>query len=349
MSIAPYRSVLKASREGHLGDLNATPWVFMLGNSLGWIAYSFLSQNFYVFLPNSPGLLLSIWLNIQAIKIQYENYHSQEMQTAIIAALEDQSKRLLNKQEVADIVETIIEEEFALHDIIHPTTTAPILNEDENELDTGNITSDTSVTSENAISGDDDDEEEGFLYDHNDGITTVAEAAEMVVDYASFIWDITAQKTPAPASHELLVIGICALWLALITLVAFGQGFLTEDTRLLIIGVCVNLNLIFFYGAPLSKIAIVLETKSSSSIHIPTMITTLTNGSLWFAYGLAVSDVFIVFPNGLGALLGLIQLLLCMTFPRYPRGGESDDGDGIFKKELERTLSFHPDEATTLI
>lgn len=48
MSFAPFRAVLKASRDGSLGDLNATPFVFMLGNCCGWLAYSFLIQNLYV-------------------------------------------------------------------------------------------------------------------------------------------------------------------------------------------------------------------------------------------------------------------------------------------------------------
>lgn len=35
MTFAPYRAVLKASRDGNLGDLNPTPWVLLLGNCAG--------------------------------------------------------------------------------------------------------------------------------------------------------------------------------------------------------------------------------------------------------------------------------------------------------------------------
>ena len=80
LSFAPFRAVLKASRDGSLGDLNATPFVFMLGNCTGWLAYAFMIQNIYVFLPNAPGFVLAIWLNIQAIKLQYENYRNKELQ-----------------------------------------------------------------------------------------------------------------------------------------------------------------------------------------------------------------------------------------------------------------------------
>ena len=81
MSFAPFRDVLRASREGHLGELNPTPWVFMLGNACGWVAYAYLVENVYVFLTNAPGFILAIWLNIHG-------YHTQTRVTgAIVHAL----------------------------------------------------------------------------------------------------------------------------------------------------------------------------------------------------------------------------------------------------------------------
>lgn len=118
MTFAPYRAVLKASRDGTLvGDLNPTPWVFMLGNCCGWLAYAFLLQNMYVFLPNAPGFILAIWLNIQAIKLQYENHRSAELQTAIVNALEDmkyssssksKQSHMIRKDEVSALVEQVL-------------------------------------------------------------------------------------------------------------------------------------------------------------------------------------------------------------------------------------------------
>lgn len=40
----------------------------------------------------------------------------------------------------------------------------------------------------------------------------------------------------------------------------------------LVIGVVVNINILFFYGAPLSRIFTVMKTRDSSSIHRMTMI-----------------------------------------------------------------------------
>mmetsp|Transcript_8342 Transcript_8342/g.11475 ORF Transcript_8342/g.11475 Transcript_8342/m.11475 type:complete len:354 (-) Transcript_8342:39-1100(-) len=312
MSFAPYRAVLKASRDGNLGDLNPTPWVFMLGNAIGWIAYSFLIQNVYVFLPNAPGIILAIWLNIQAIKLQYENYRSKEMQDAIIAALENQSKRTFPKDEVEEIVEHVILEETLPPELIKPIATAPVPDE-ANTLVSASPRINKYMPA-SPVTGSTDEES----LDNEDGVTTVfQEATDKIVDYASFIWDVTAQKTPAPASHEIMVITISGVWLMLITIVSLGRSIMDDNTRVTLIGVCVNCNLVFFYGAPLSKIATVIETKSSRLIHIPTMTASLLNGSLWLFYGLALGDVYVSIPNGFGALLGVIQLLLCLVYPRH--------------------------------
>ena len=73
LSFAPYRAVLHASREGHLGHLNPTPWAVMMGKCLGWLCYAIMLGNMYVFMPNASGCVLSIWLNVQAIKLITRN------------------------------------------------------------------------------------------------------------------------------------------------------------------------------------------------------------------------------------------------------------------------------------
>jgi solute carrier family 50 (sugar transporter) len=46
------------------------------------------------------------------------------------------------------------------------------------------------------------------------------------------------------------------------------------------------------------------------------MLTNTFNGTFWAAYGIAVLNPFIAVPNSLGALLGVIQIVLCFLFPR---------------------------------
>jgi solute carrier family 50 protein (sugar transporter) len=315
LTFAPYRAVLHASREGHLGHLNPTPWAVMLGKCIGWTTYAIMLGNYYVFIPNAIGYVLAIWLNVQAIKLHYENYRSGEMQTALIAALEEHSQKTFHRQELEDIVEKVLVAEDGIPtDMIWPISSAPTFTSNMDESDTENAHGDDlEGLSNDAASATEEDEEKA----EDDGITSVFDgAAEAIVDFSALVWDVAAQKSPAPASHELLVIVISVVWLILIAVVSLGRSFLSENARLLTIGIAANLNLVFFYGAPLSSFATVIKTKSSNVIHVSTMVTTLLNGMFWFSYGIAIGNGFVYVPNGIGAFLGAIQFLLCLIFPR---------------------------------
>ena len=74
--------------------------------------------------------------------------------------------------------------------------------------------------------------------------------------------------------------------------------------------------LVFFYGAPLHTMKKVVQTKCSDSIHVPTMVLNWSNTSLWLAYGVARKDPIILIPNAIGLLLGLMQELLRLLYPR---------------------------------
>jgi len=143
-------------------------------------------------------------------------------------------------------------------------------------------------------------------------------AATSAIDYAKIVWDVTAQNTKAPVAHEMIVLFMAIVWVAIVSIIGFARS-VSMETRALIVGVSVNANLVFFYGAPLSTIFTVLRTKSSDSIHIPTMITNTLNGTFWAAYGIAIFDWFIAVPNSLGAVLGCVQFVLCVLFPRKDR------------------------------
>ena len=256
MFSAPFRDVKKAVERGHLGDLNPTPWAFMLGNCCGWITYAILIQNMWLFFANAPGFVLSVWLNMGAAKLQYEGFRAVEMRKYLATYLEQSSR---------------------------PALPMPIGHSGEAE-----------ETQQEEANG----------------------PLQKVTDSGKVVWEVTAQLKQAPAPHENITIAMVLIWLANISLISFAD--FSQATNELIIGCVVNLNLVFFYGAPLSTILTVLRTRSSLSIHIMTMATNTANGAFWTAYGLAVLDPFIYVPNGLGAALGVVQIFLVLTFPRIP-------------------------------
>ena len=75
---APVRSLRdRLATKGCLGHLNPTPWAVMTGNCMGWIGYSYLTGDLFVLMANVPGLLVSVWLNVGACKLQYRTMHGE--------------------------------------------------------------------------------------------------------------------------------------------------------------------------------------------------------------------------------------------------------------------------------
>jgi solute carrier family 50 protein (sugar transporter) len=278
MWIAPWKDVQQATARGRLDELNPLPWAFMLGNCIGWITYSILIQNIFVLVANVSGLLLSVYYNMQALKLQFHEDRSTNLRKSIVSALE---------------VEQQLQSQAFLLPPAVPVTT--------------------------------DDLKESIEPDKNqDAITDTTN--NTLLDYATIVWEVAAQKRLSPAPHEKVVLFMVTLWIATISLVTFTDSF-TNSVKQNIVGGIVIGNLLFFYGAPLSTIATVLKTRNSRSIHVPTMITNTANGAFWCAYGIAVQDYLIGGPNGVGAFLGGIQILLCVLFPHGDSG--SDKGNDL--------------------
>lgn len=259
---APYRDVKTAVERGSLGDLNPTPWAFMTGNCLGWVTYSFILQNLFIFFANAPGFVLSVWFNMCAVKLQYEDHRAREMRRSFVNFLESSRNNVQQQQQ-------------------------------------------------------------------QDGDN----AWQKAKDLGKIVVQVTSQQTPAPAGQEKLVMGMVLVWLGVISILSFAN--FDANTRQLIVGFVVNANLLFFYGAPLSTIFKVLKTRNSASIHIRTMITNTLNGTFWTAYGFAKTDPFIYVPNGIGAILGVIQFFLCILFPRRPTIAADAGEEGEPAVELE--------------
>jgi solute carrier family 50 (sugar transporter) len=160
-------------------------------------------------------------------------------------------------------------------------------------------------------------------------------------DTAKIAIQLTTQETSAPAPHEQMVVTMVVIWTVVLSILGFASS-MEARTKELIVGVIVNINgtiafasftsgngirllltlvpssVMFFYGAPLSTMVTVLKTKSSSSIHAPTMAMNTLNAVFWTAYGIAVVDPFLFVPNGMGAFFGACQIVLMVLFPRKP-------------------------------
>ena len=65
------KDLREALINGSLGSLNPFPFPFICGNCLGWTVYGYYTRDPFVVAANLPGLILSVWLNSGAAKLQY--------------------------------------------------------------------------------------------------------------------------------------------------------------------------------------------------------------------------------------------------------------------------------------
>ena len=289
MFAAPLQSVRTAISHGTLGSLNPTPWAFMTGNCIGWVTYGFLIHNLFLLLANAPGLILSVWLNMAAAKLQYCDRIKVEMRSSFVQLLDDNRKSFRIAHE---------EERIAL---------------DDDDDDSDNI---------DVVSQQPPKKQRPTLLTNNNN----AADAQTFTNLRKMALDITIQKSSIPAPHEKVVVSIVAFWIILISILYFLPN-LTIDQWKLIIGFVVNINLLFFYGAPLSTIYTVVTSRDSSSIHRPTMVLNTICAVFWTAFGFGVMDWFIIVPNGLGAILGFVQMMLRLVVPS--RGNLFATGDEV--------------------
>ncbi|KAI5070621.1 hypothetical protein GOP47_0014964 [Adiantum capillus-veneris] len=90
--------------------------------------------------------------------------------------------------------------------------------------------------------------------------------------------------------------------------------------RLTIVGLLGCINSICMYAAPLGVMKQVIATRSVEFMPFFLSFSLFLCGGIWSAYALIVKDLFIGVPNGIGLLLGTIQLVLyLMFFDRKPK------------------------------
>jgi hypothetical protein len=126
-------------------------------------------------------------------------------------------------------------------------------------------------------------------------------------------FEVAIQKSEAPAPHERVLVVIVAIWLILIATISLFN--MTHEQRLTIIGISVNLNISFFYGAPLSCIVRVIQTRDSSSIHRYTMMLNTGCALFFMLFGIGVDNKYLIVPNGIGVALGVTQAVLRLVIP----------------------------------
>ncbi|GBG75260.1 hypothetical protein CBR_g19894 [Chara braunii] len=78
---------------------------------------------------------------------------------------------------------------------------------------------------------------------------------------------------------------------------------------------------VLMYGSPLAVMGTVIKTLSVEFMPFSLSLLGFVCSSTWAAYGIYVQDLWIILPNLLGSLLGLMQLILYAYIVRLNRTG----------------------------
>ncbi|KAL6543989.1 Bidirectional sugar transporter sweet7 [Orobanche gracilis] len=114
-----------------------------------------------------------------------------------------------------------------------------------------------------------------------------------------------------------VVVAEC-IFMAVLALLVLTLAHSTKLRSAIVGSICMVGN-IMMYASPLAAMKLVITTKSVEYMPFFLSLFSFLNGISWTAYALIRIDPFIAAPNGMGAVLGLAQLLLYATYYRSTR------------------------------
>ncbi|KAF3323008.1 bidirectional sugar transporter SWEET2a-like isoform X2 [Carex littledalei] len=126
----------------------------------------------------------------------------------------------------------------------------------------------------------------------------------------------------ADPKRKLKMGGLLIGALCLFALIAYvSLELFDHPTRQILLGYLSVASLISMFASPLFIINLVIKTKSVEFMPFYLSLATFLMSASFFAYGMLLHDFFIYIPNGIGTLLGVVQLLLYAHYSR--RSGDS--------------------------
>ncbi|KAK6122988.1 hypothetical protein DH2020_043270 [Rehmannia glutinosa] len=144
-----------------------------------------------------------------------------------------------------------------------------------------------------------------------------------------------------PKRRKILVaLLVEVVFMAVVILITL-LGLHGTKSRSLFVGIlCIVFN-IMMYTSPLTIMKRVIKTKSVKFMPFYLSLTNFLNGIVWSIYALIKLDPFVLVPNSLGSLSGLVQLVLYATYYRTTKW----DDDSTTQTEIELQSSSSAPQA----
>ncbi|KAK9669417.1 hypothetical protein RND81_13G128200 [Saponaria officinalis] len=136
-------------------------------------------------------------------------------------------------------------------------------------------------------------------------------------------WCLTKKK---------IVFGVLfeAIFTLVVAMITFFVFHTTQKRTVFMGALCVAFNIIMYFS-PLTVMKQVITTKSVKYMPFWLSLTNFLNGACWTAYACINFDPWMVIPNGLGAISGIIQLILYAIYYKTTKWSDSNEN----KPEIE--------------
>ncbi|KAK7257127.1 hypothetical protein RIF29_30868 [Crotalaria pallida] len=126
----------------------------------------------------------------------------------------------------------------------------------------------------------------------------------------------------AQNGKKVRMLGLLLAVLGIFAFVVVGSLQIADsNNRRMLVGFLSCASLISMFASPLFIINLVIRTKSVEFMPFYLSLSTFLMSASFFLYGFLSDDAFIYVPNGIGTLLGLIQLVL---YCHYNRSSSKD-------------------------
>lgn len=151
-----------------------------------------------------------------------------------------------------------------------------------------------------------------FMSDDNVLVTTVNTVGAVFQLTYVILYIVYAEKRKKLNTFVLLI-GIFGVF----AIILFASLFLLDrPTRHVLVGFLTCASLISMFASPLFIIRLVIRTKSVEFMPFYLSLSTFAMSLSFMVYGIFNFDPFVYVPNGIGTILGTVQLSLFLYYER---------------------------------
>ncbi|KAL6975571.1 Bidirectional sugar transporter sweet2, variant 2 [Sarracenia purpurea var. burkii] len=124
----------------------------------------------------------------------------------------------------------------------------------------------------------------------------------------------------AEKAKKLRMLGLLLAVFGLFAVIVAGSLRISDfNVRHLLIGCLSSASLVSMFASPLFVINLVIRTRSVEFMPFYLSLSTFLMSSAFFLYGICNFDPFVYVPNGIGTILGIVQLALFFYYKNTSR------------------------------